>query len=77
MSSMLQDELADAKSLQERTEKRLKGLQAQNKALELKLEQYQKEADEWREFSAVIDQVKATSSKLLNACGTIKKTETI
>ena len=73
---MLQDELADAKNQHDRNDKRQRSLQNQNKSLEQKLEQYQKQAEEWKEFSDVIDQVKASSSKLLDACGGMKKATT-
>lgn len=57
---MLQDELADSKNQLDRNEKRLHTIQAQNKALELKIEQFQKEAEQWQEFSSVIDKVEET-----------------
>jgi FtsZ-binding cell division protein ZapB len=57
---MLQDELADSKNQLDRNEKRLHAIQAQNKALELKIEQLQKEAVQWQEFSSVIDKVEET-----------------
>ncbi len=62
--SMIQDELADAKNHQDRNEKKLKALQAQNKALEIKLEETLKESEKWKEFAQAMDQVDATMKGL-------------
>lgn len=69
---MLQDELADSKNQQDRNEKRLKTLQLQNKALEAKLEQYQKESEQWKEFSSVIDKVEETGTNYIKMMQGIK-----
>jgi hypothetical protein len=69
---MLQDELADSKNQLDRNEKRLHTIQAQNKALELKIEQFQKEAEQWQEFSSVIDKVEETGLDYIKMMQEIK-----
>ena len=69
---MLQDELADSKNQLDRNEKRLKILQGQTKALEAKLEQFEKEAEQWKEFSSVIDKVEETGTNYIKMMQGIK-----
>lgn len=69
---MLQDELADSKNQLDRNEKRLKLLQGQTKALEAKLEQFEKEAEQWKEFSSVIDKVEETGTNYIKMMQAIK-----
>ncbi|KAJ3334841.1 hypothetical protein HDU91_002500, partial [Kappamyces sp. JEL0680] len=73
--SMLQDELADAKNHQDRNEKRLKTLQAQNNALETKLEQYQKEAEQYQELSGVMGLLQSIPPQLLELLPKQKKNQ--
>ena len=57
---MIQDDLKDFKSQNEKFEKKLKLLESQKKTLEIKLEEVSREAASWKDFAQAFNQVDVT-----------------
>jgi uncharacterized membrane-anchored protein YjiN (DUF445 family) len=70
--SLLQDELADTKNRLDRTLKKFEDSLKDNKTLSKKVESFAQEAEQWKEFSQVVEQVEQSGMNYLNMMKGIK-----
>lgn len=62
---MLQDELAHSKNQLDKHIQKTKKVTETIKELNIKIQEYEKEAEQWKEFSKVVDQVEQSGANYL------------